>query len=201
MDKFYDDNYSKISDPEHIDVSNPTIQAGSAHFIILAKSKDAGVAVLAVGDNRFFQQGHPYPSSWTQARRVDFFDEGVSSVVKVACGDLHTAFLCADGAAYMSGSDAKGQCGGFSEQEPCMIDLGEEDSGGEEMDVLDVVCGASHTIAMATRGIYATGSSASLLHMQSSPLPDDVPKITQDSLAPAILRTVRRSCGFSFTTA
>lgn len=153
------DTYTEVALHEKVNLSNATIHGGGAHFIVFAKQEHGHPIILGYGDNRFFQQAHDHSaSSKEQVRRVDFFDEGTSPVIKIECGDLHTAFLTEDGALYMSGSNVKGQCGGFSEQEPSLVIFGNEE---EDIDVLDVACGATHTVALTNEGVYVAGSSTS----------------------------------------
>lgn len=154
---------STIPLPDEADLSKATIHAGASHFIISAfarqgKGEASATVLYALGDNRFFQQGHPFPSSWTALRKIEFFDESMSQIKKIACGDLHTAFLTLDGALYMSGSDAKGQCGGHSEQDPCLVDFEDVISDGD-VDVMDIACGNNHTIALTNKGIFVSGGS------------------------------------------
>jgi hypothetical protein len=158
LDDLCDDNYTSVALYEKIDLSRATIHSGGAHFIIFARQEHGNPILFGFGDNRFFQQGHDDSSSSLkfEARRVDFFDEGVSAVIKTECGDLHTAFLTEDGALYMSGNDVKGQCGGFSEQEPSLVIFRTEE---EDIDVLDVACGATHTVVLTNKGIYVAGNS------------------------------------------
>lgn len=59
----------------------------------------------------------------------------------------------------MSGSNNKGQCGGFSEQEPCLVTFDVEDGAECDIDFLDVACGSNHTVALTTRGVYVAGQS------------------------------------------
>lgn len=156
----YNGDYSEVNfSGPHIDLSQANVYAGAAHFILLMKGEAGRTLVYGVGDNRFFQQGHQGPSSWTKATLLEFFDEGTSSILKVACGDLHTAFLTEDGALYMSGSNANGQCGGFSEQEPCLVTFKVEDGAESDIDVIDIACGANHTLAYTSQGLYVAGLS------------------------------------------
>lgn len=171
LNDLHHDIYREVVIPGPLsDLSRASIYAGAAHFIILAKTDAGYPTVLGVGDNRFFQQGHSEASSWDTATPVEFFDEGVSPVVTVACGNMHTAFVTDDGALYMSGSDAKGQCGGFSEQEPCLVTFQVEEDAESEVDVLDIACGANHTVALTGRGIYVAGSSTCYVHIPPKPM-------------------------------
>lgn len=122
-------------------------------------SDEKTTIIFGLGDNRHFQQGHKHPSSWIAARKVEFFDESMSAVVKIACGDLHTAFLTADGALYMAGNDTYGQCGGFSDQEPSLVEWQVDGKNDADVDVHDVACGSSHTVAVTSKGVFVAGRS------------------------------------------
>lgn len=166
LEDIYRDKYHAIGLPARLDLSLVTIYAGAAHFMILVRNADKSeeaTMLLGLGDNRFFQQGHQGQSSWTKVTQVMFFDEITAAVVKVACGDLHTAFLTADGALHMAGSDAKGQCGGFAQQEPSLVEWEVDGTIDQEVDVFDVACGSNHTVALTSKGLFSTGSSKSCL--------------------------------------
>jgi hypothetical protein len=85
--------------------------------------------------------------------------EGGSPIRKIACGDLHSAVVTEDGALYVFGSNAQGQCGAFSDSEPSLVEF-QVVEGMEQPDVLDVACGSRHTVVLTDQGVYATGSSA-----------------------------------------
>ena len=134
----------------HVTSSSSRIYSGAAHFLVHISSD----VLYGLGDNRHFQQGHSYPSSWTELHQVDSFHDLGSDITKIAMGDLHSVVLTQGGGAYMLGSDAKGQSGGFSAREPVLVELPDE-----EEDVIDIACGSNHTSLLTDRTLYATGSS------------------------------------------
>ena len=75
-------------------------------------------------------------------------------MVKVGCGIWHSVCVCKSGSVYCWGRNEKGQCGIGSGEEtkeggesmltfhsPTLVEL------PESADVVDIVCGAAHTIA------------------------------------------------------
>jgi len=158
------------------------IEAGAAHFLVLVggERSSSSSEVWSFGDSRYGQAG-PFPSpspldrpdSTSTARydrlslrHIAFFD-GLHPV-RVSCGAFHSAVVTAQGAAYVLGSNKAGQLGlGEGEPggaEPVLVELGEEESGGEEEDeIAQVACGAAHTVLLTKSGhVWVTGASASL---------------------------------------
>lgn len=140
----------------HVASTTSRIYAGAAHFLIHMSSD----VLYGLGDNRHFQQGHSHPSSWAELHQVDFFHDLGSDITKIATGDLHSVVMTQGGGAYMLGSNAKGQSGGFSAREPVLVELPDE-----EEDVVDIACGSNHTLLLTDRSLYATGSSAPHCHV------------------------------------
>ena len=156
LDALFSSTYTMISGCLQPLTADSRIYAGAAHFFVHV----LGNVIYSLGDNRHFQLGTASRSSWSHASLVSFF-EGGSLIKKVACGDLHNAILTEDGALYMCGSDAKGQCGGYSEQEPCLVEFSVPENE-EQPDGLDVACGSNHTVVLTDKGVYVSGSSESL---------------------------------------
>ncbi|KWU44027.1 RCC1/BLIP-II protein [Rhodotorula sp. JG-1b] len=130
-----------------------SIAAGAAHFLLLSSTHQ----VYSVGDSRYGQAGpfssHPLDASNDpQAlNHLSFFD-GLFPIA-VSCGAFHSAVVTRDGAAYLFGSDKEGQCGGQSGgNEPQMIDLEEEEGGDEGIEIVQVACGAAHTVLRTRDG-------------------------------------------------
>jgi alpha-tubulin suppressor-like RCC1 family protein len=157
--KTLSDAIEGVSEPVSLDHElSPTsrLYSGAAHFLIHA-SPDILYSLGA--DNRFFQLGHDNRNAIaTRAEQLGMF-EGGSPIRRIACGDLHSAVVTEDGALYVFGSDAQGQCGAFSDSEPSLVEF-QVVEGMEQPDVLDVACGSRHTVVLTDQGIYATGSSA-----------------------------------------
>lgn len=141
-----------------------TVAAGSSHFLIQTLFPHA---VYSVGlDNRFGQLGRRSANPRDEiCGRIEFFD-GLQ-IKKVACGLLHSAVLDTNGGCYLFGSDAKGQCGGqASGIEPALVTLPSPSSTpeDEEMDVVDVACGSTHTVLLLDDGrVFVTGQSGLFL--------------------------------------
>jgi alpha-tubulin suppressor-like RCC1 family protein len=149
-----------------------SLHAGADHFLV-----QTPCSLYGLGDNRFGQLGivsdpsYPWgsddydddgnpPSVVSQFTRVDFFD-GISPMAQVATGDVHSAVVTEDGALYMFGHDAKGQCGGWTSEtgEPTLVELEGED--GEPLDVRAVACGSQSTVVLTSDGgIWSSGASA-----------------------------------------
>ena len=140
-----------------------SIAAGAAHFLLLSSTHQ----VYSVGDSRYGQAGpfssHPLDASNDpQAlNHLSFFD-GLFPIA-VSCGAFHSAVVTRDGAAYLFGSDKEGQCGGQSGgNEPQMIDLEEEEGGDEGIEIVQVACGAAHTVLRTRDGqVWCAGMSTS----------------------------------------
>jgi alpha-tubulin suppressor-like RCC1 family protein len=161
MDDLQDGKSTFLAIPGYAECDLVEIVSGAAHFFVHVKPSQGTEeeAIFGLGDNRFFQQGHARPTSWETLHKIDFFDASMPFITKVACGNLHTAFLCADGALYLSGDDSKGQCGGFSEQEPSLVEFPLLANHASDIDVLDVACGSNHTVVLTSEGVFVTGSS------------------------------------------
>jgi hypothetical protein len=154
-----------------------SLHAGADHFLVRTTR-----SLYGLGDNRFGQLGIipplPQPSS-TEAQedhhgsssgrqtqssissltRIDFFD-GLSPIVAVAAGDVHSAVVTEDGALYVFGHDGKGQCGGWTSEtgEPTLVQL--EDENGEPVDVCAVSCGSQNTVVITSDGgVWSSGAS------------------------------------------
>ncbi|GAA5910708.1 hypothetical protein JCM8208_003540 [Rhodotorula glutinis] len=157
-----------------------SIEAGTAHFLVLVgggPSSSSSSEVWSFGDSRYGQAG-PFPSptlvddpSSTSTsryirpslRHIAFFD-GLHPV-QVSCGAFHSAVVTAHGAAYVFGSNKAGQLG-FGEgepggAEPVLVELGEEESDAvEEDEIVQVACGAAHTVLLTESGhIWVTGAN------------------------------------------
>lgn len=140
-----------------------SIAAGAAHFLLLSSSQQ----VYSVGDSRYGQAG-PFSSQPLRAsnapqalNHLSFFD-GLFPVA-VSCGAFHSAVVTRDGAAYLFGSDKEGQCGGQSGgNEPEMIDLEEAEEEEEGIEIVQVACGAAHTLLRTRDGqVWCAGTSTS----------------------------------------
>ncbi|KAG0663882.1 putative E3 ubiquitin-protein ligase herc6 [Rhodotorula mucilaginosa] len=139
-----------------------SIAAGAAHFLLLSSSQQ----VYSVGDSRYGQAG-PFSSQPLRAsnapqalNHLSFFD-GLFPVA-VSCGAFHSAVVTRDGAAYLFGSDKEGQCGGQSGgNEPEMIDLEEAEEEEEGIEIVQVACGAAHTLLRTRDGqVWCAGTNA-----------------------------------------
>ena len=155
MDELFLSKSTPISGFQIPLLAGSRIFSGAAHFLLHISE----TALYSLGDNRHFQLGDNLRTSWNTARQITFF-EGGSFIEKVACGDLHTAILTEDGALYVSGSNANGQCGGFCQQEPCLLQF-QGFRQDEQPDVLDMTCGSNHTVINTNNGVYVAGSSKS----------------------------------------
>ena len=146
---------STIVEIDHPLTPQTKLYSGAAHSLVHI-SPD--ILYSLGSDNRFFQLGHSKRNAGlSKAEQITIF-EGGSPIRKIACGDLHSAVITEDGGSYVFGSDAQGQCGGFCEAEPSLVDF-EVEEGQEQPDVLDVACGSRHTVVLTDQGVYATGSS------------------------------------------
>ena len=156
---FMSDAIEGVSEPVSLDhelSSTSRLYSGAAHFLIHVSSD---ILYSLGAENRFFQLGHDSRDvSATVAEQLSMF-EGGSPIRKIACGDMHSAVVTEDGALYVFGSNAQGQCGGFSDSEPSLVEF-QVSEGMEQPDVLDVACGSRHSVVLTDQGIYATGSSA-----------------------------------------
>jgi alpha-tubulin suppressor-like RCC1 family protein len=141
-----------------------SLHAGADHFFVRTSR-----TLYGFGDNRFGQLGIPPdtsfsignpPSVVTKFTPVDFFD-GLSPIVQITTGDVHTAVVTEDGALYVFGHDGKGQCGGWKTEtgEPSLVELKGED--GEALDVRVVACGSQSTVVLTSdEGLWSSGASA-----------------------------------------
>ena len=151
------------SSPRNHEHRIESIAAGAAHFLLLSSSQQ----VYSVGDSRYGQAG-PFSSQPLRTsdapqalNHLSFFD-GLFPVA-VSCGAFHSAVVTRDGAAYLFGSDKEGQCGGQSGgNEPEMIDLEEAEEEEEGIEIVQVACGAAHTLLRTRDGqVWCAGTSTS----------------------------------------
>ncbi|GAA5966575.1 hypothetical protein JCM8115_006874 [Rhodotorula mucilaginosa] len=150
------------SSPRNHEHRIESIAAGAAHFLLLSSSQQ----VYSVGDSRYGQAG-PFSSQPLRTsdapqalNHLSFFD-GLFPVA-VSCGAFHSAVVTRDGAAYLFGSDKEGQCGGQSGgNEPEMIDLEEAEEEEEGIEIVQVACGAAHTLLRTRDGqVWCAGTNA-----------------------------------------
>lgn len=79
-------------------------------------------------------------------------------IQKVAMGDLHCAVI-AEGSLYIWGCNKDSQCSGKPGVEPTLVDL-KVGEGQEQPNIVDVGCGAAHTVLITDSGdVWVCGKS------------------------------------------
>jgi len=143
------------------------LHAGASHFFTQPSSSRSqghqhlSSALLALGDNRYFQLGHSAPQPFIELQEMpSIIDALESSIKSISLGDLHSCIVSEAGGLFVAGSDSKGQCSGSDASAGFeMVEFDDED-----LDVVDVACGTYHTVILTNKGVYATGSSESNSH-------------------------------------
>jgi alpha-tubulin suppressor-like RCC1 family protein len=140
---------------------------GSSHTVFLLNTG----SVYAVGNNFNGQLGDGTITNTSFPVQVKATASTfLTGVVQVACGTSYTVFLLSSGAVYAVGANSSGQLGNgttvpstpgsYSGRYPVQV-LAGPSPGVPLTDVVQIACGASHTVFLRSDGsVYAVGNNA-----------------------------------------
>lgn len=133
--------------PTKMDIA--AVQGAVASFYHAILYCSSPFAVYGIGSNRFGQLGTPESPEALQAIPIAFFDGLTPNQFQASCGTFHSAFVL-DGDVYICGLRTHRSAGNQDDDQGYPILAEFQDIDGKECDVniIKVVCGAKHIIAI-----------------------------------------------------
>ncbi|XP_046846894.1 ultraviolet-B receptor UVR8-like [Xenia sp. Carnegie-2017] len=118
--------------------------------------------LYAFGNNRYYQLGLGDNDSHREPTIIQFNNMKNESIVKMDCGDYHSAAISDGGNIWLWGENRFGQLGTedfFTVGKPFNLQLHENDNSNDFL--TDVSCGSRHTAIVTFRGaVYCFGDNA-----------------------------------------
>lgn len=152
--------YSCSVTPERLLLPRPVLQValGTRHGVLLVE----GGQVYSFGELPWKQSQLPEPEKPTLESALSG-----QRVVAIAAGSFHSGAVTEDGGVHMWGDNGAGQCGlsGLTTvPNPTPVALVDsETNAAQTVPVLELACGAQHTLALsAQREVWAWGSGCQL---------------------------------------